>query len=227
MKNKKFPAGTSVHFLYFLVLAAVLSGCIESAPVPDEVKSSAPGFGSSIRRPEGTPVSFPPGIKVVDSPHWDEHCADQSGKLVYGVGDVGFCIQFSNSFDTPVTVKIPAGAIFISDNTESPNGFIIKDLITTIPAKSSQVLHLMTCSINQDRRARTTSFEAQPVLTNHYNIPELLSMLESKKINAADYDGGMPPAAISAIVQSAVYEVAHTGQLSFGSREKLLQLPDK
>jgi len=120
MKNRKFPVGTSVLFLYYLVLATVPLGCIESAPVSDEVKSSAPGFGSSRLRPAGPPLSFPSGIKVVDGPHWDEKCAGRS-----------------------------------------------------------------------------------------------------------DYDSGMPPAAIAAIVQSVLYEVAHPGQLSTGSREKLLQLPDK
>lgn len=54
------------RLLCFFALAAALCGCIHSAPVPDEVKSSAPGFGSSERRPEALPLSLPTGIKMVD-----------------------------------------------------------------------------------------------------------------------------------------------------------------
>lgn len=212
--------------LYFFALAAALCGCIHSAPVPDEVKSSAPGFGSSERRPEGTPLSFPTGVKVSDSPHWDTQCARQSGKRIQGMGGTRFCIQFSNSTDTPQLVTIPAGTVFVSANTKSPNGLVVKEINIQIPPQSAEVWQLMTCSINQDRNVPAATFDAQPVLTNHYGMPELLSLLERKRIDAADYNCEVPPAAVSATVQAAVYEIAHTGKPSAGSREKLVQLPE-
>lgn len=213
--------------LCFFALAAALCGCIESAPVPDEEKSSAPGFGSSARRPEGTPLSFPAGVTVADNPHWDESCVSESNNQVYGVGGVRFCMQFSNSSNTPVLVTIPAGTVFVSESTASPNGLIVKEIQIWIAAKRTVIAQLMTCSINQDRKAPAAAFDAQPVLTNHYNMPELLSLLETKQINAEDYNGTAPPQAVSATVQAAVHQLAHTGQLSVNSREKLSQLPEK
>lgn len=214
----------SKHVLYFLALAAFLVSCIESAPLPDEVKSSAAGFGSSKRRPEGQLLSFPAGIRIAGKPHWDENCV---GNQTFGSGSTGFCIQLNNSTGAALTVTIPAGAIFISENTESPNGLIVKEINLFIPAKSTSIFHLTTHSINQDRKAPPAGFEMQPLLTNHYDLPELLGILAGKRINAEDYDGQMPSAEISATVQTAVHEIAHTGKLSPASREKLVQLPDK
>jgi hypothetical protein len=224
MKKKLFPAGTSVLSLHFMVLTAVMSSCIESAPVPDEVKSSAPGFGSSKRRPEGQPLVFPAGVKVVGRPHFDESCV---GRQVIGSGTIGFCIQLENSTCTPLAVTIPAGPVFVSEHAESPNGLTIQEIHLLIPAKSTLTFHLKTYSINQDRKARPGSFEAQPLLTNHHGLPDLLSVLTGKKINTEDYNGAMLPEEVSTTVQSAVHEVAHKGQLSPASREKLALLPDK
>jgi hypothetical protein len=212
------------YVLYFFALTALLVSCIESAPLPDEVMSSAAGFGSSKRRPEGQPLAFPAGIKIAGKPHWDESCA---GKQAFGSGATDFCIQLDNSTNAPLTVTIPAGAVFVSENTESPNGLIVKEINLSIPAKSTSTFHLTTHSINQDRKARPAGFEVQQLLTNHYDLPELLGILAAKRINAEDYGREMPPAEISATVQTAVHEIAHTGQLSSASREKLTQLPDK
>ena len=212
-------------FLYVSMLAAALCGCIHSAPVPDEVKSSAPGFGSSDRSPEGLPLSLPNGIAIVDRPYSDGNCTGLSD--LYGVGEVRFCMQLSNNTGTPAFVTIPAGTVFISENIKSPNGLIVKKINIRIPAHSAPVMQFMTCSINQDRKAPAATFGPQPILTNHYSMPELLSLLETKRVNAEDYDGKIPPAAISAAVQAAVHELAHTGRLSASAREKLAQLPDQ
>lgn len=224
MKKKLFPAGAKVLYLHFFVLAAVLSSCIESAPVPDEVKSSAPGFGSSKVRPEGQPLSFPPGIKVVGNPHRDESCVD---KQVFGSGATGFCIQLENSTGIPLVVSIPAGTVFVSGNAASPNGLIVEEINLPVPARSNPTFHFNTYSINEDRKAGPASFEPQPLLTNHYGLPELLGILAGKKINAEDYHGQVPPEEIPATVQAAVHEIAHRGQLSSASHEKLILLPDK
>lgn len=211
------------YLIYIALLAAMLAGCIESAPLPDEVMSSAAGYGSSKRRPEGQPLVFPAGITIVGKPHWDENCV---GKQRFGSGATGFCIQLANSTGTPLTATIPAGTIFVSENAGSPNGLIVKEINLSIPAKSTLTFHLTTHSINEDRKAQPSGFEVQPILTNHYDLPELLGILAGKKINAEDYDGEIPPAETSATVQAGVHELSHTGQLSSASREKLIQLPE-
>lgn len=210
---------------YFFLNAAVLCGCIHSAPVPDEVKSSGPGFGSSKRRPDGQALVFPAGIEIVGKPQWDENCAKQPGNPTSGSGPVRFCIQFSNTTRAPVLVTIPAGTVFISESTDSPNGLIVKEIKTSIPAWNTPSIQLMAYSVNEDRKSPGKTFEASPVWTSHEGFSELLDLLAEKKINVEDYAGENPPGEIAQLVQVSVYELAHTGSLSAMSREKLLKLP--
>ncbi len=211
--------------LYFFVNAAALCGCIHSAPVPDEVKSSAPGFGSSKSRPDGQALVFPAGVNIHGKPQWDENCSKQPGNRLLGSGSVCFCIQFSNTTHAPVLVTIPAGTAFISAHVDSPNVLIVKEIKASIPAESMQTIQLMAYSVNEDRKSASKTFETSPVWTSHDGFSELLGLLAEKKINAEDYAGEIPPGEITQLVQVSVYEIAHTGNLSAKSREKLLELP--
>ncbi len=88
-------------------------------PLPSA--SSAPGFGNSKSRPEGTPVSFPAGITVVGKPGFEEDCYDEARtqKKIKGSGNaVGFCVTFSNTNAYPVRVELPPGIIRVAETNE-------------------------------------------------------------------------------------------------------------
>lgn len=210
----------------------MVSGCIQSAPVPDIVKSFAPGFGSSRQRPGGTPLTFPAGIGIVGRPHRDTACMNEALETgnVYGNGTaVRFCILFSNSTQKPVTVTIPAGTVFISVGDKSQNGLVVQTIRMTVPPLSTSSFHMLSNGINEDRddSSHPAEFEPHPVLTDYAPMLELTGLLSGKKINAEDYPSANVPPEISAAVQLAVHQVAHTGRLSADTRTSLAQLPDK
>lgn len=216
--------------LQLWIMTALFAGCIHSAPVPDAVKSSAPGFGSSRQRPTGRLLVFPEGIEVVGKPRWDTECMNEAlqEKRIYGNGGaVRFCIRFSNSRPQPITVTIPAGTVFISVDDESQNGLVVQTIRVTVPPLSAPSFYFLNNCINEDRdiTGYSDEFEPQPIVTDHTPILELTDLLRSKRINSEDYHSSFPPSQISAPVQTAVHEIAHTGRMSATTRAKLDQLP--
>ncbi|MCF0070191.1 hypothetical protein LZD49_06890 [Dyadobacter sp. CY261] len=219
-------------YTLLLMLAAALCGCIHSAPVPDEVKSSAPGFGTSRQHPTGKPLTLPAGIKIVGKPHWDLDCIAEANneKRVYGSGgEVRFCIQFSNNTSQPIIVTIPPGTIFISESTESQNGLVIQMIQVTVPPLSTPFFYFLNNCLNPDRDVTNLldEFEAQPIVTDHPGVTELTNMLSGKKVNSEDYNHEVPPTEIFVPVQRAVSEVSHTGSMAAETRASLSRLPDK
>ncbi|WP_353719431.1 hypothetical protein [Dyadobacter sp. 676] len=172
------------HYILLFMLAAALYGCIESAPVADDVKSSAPGFGSSQQRPEGTKLDFPAGIGMSGKPHRSPHYADEAiaRKQIYGSGPLHFCLRLSNATGESVTVTLPAGTIFVSEDEQLPNALLIKEIRIKVPEASTMSCYLMAYSVNQNRTSASSPvFEPQAIVTSHYALPELMSFLAAKK----------------------------------------------
>jgi hypothetical protein len=217
---------------YLLAMAAIISGCIHSGPVPDEIKSSADGFGSSKLRPKGQPFTYPAGIKVVGKPHWDLECMEEAKKKkrVAGSGSaVHFCIQFDNSTDKPIIITFPPGTIFISETDVSQNGLLVQTVRLEVPPQSSPVFHIFNYCINPDRDITdyNINFEPVPVITNHEGVYELANMLTNKKMNSEDYNYSVIPTEIFVPVQQAVNEIANVGEISTNSRNAVTLLPAK
>ncbi|MEO6287356.1 MAG: hypothetical protein ABIN80_24265 [Dyadobacter sp.] len=218
--------------IYLILITAALSCCIHSAPVPDEIKSSAPGFGTSRMRPSGETFTYPAGIQVLGKPHWDLECMDEAKKKkrVFGSGSaVHFCIQFANTTDRLIVVTFPPGTVFISESVESQNGILVQGISMEVPAQSAPVFHIFNHCINADRDVTdyNVTFEPVPLISDHAGMYELTSLLADKKINSEDYNYSVIPTEIFVPIQMAVDEVAHTGELSSASREALRKLPGK
>jgi hypothetical protein len=218
--------------IYLILITAALYSCIQSAPLPDEIKSSAPGFGSSKMRPSGEAFTYPAGIKVLGKPHWDLECMDEAKKKkrVFGSGSaVHFCIQFANATDRFIVVTLPPGTIFISESDESQNGILVQGITMEVPAQSTPTFHIFNNCINSDRDITdyNMTFEPVPVITDHPGMYELTEMLAGKKINSENYSYSVIPSEISVPIQLAVNDIAHTGELSAASREAIRKLPGK
>ncbi|WAC14559.1 hypothetical protein [Dyadobacter pollutisoli] len=219
-------------YIYLILVVAALLGCIHSAPIPDELKASAPDFGTSKMRPYGETFTYPAGIKVIGKPHWDLECIDEARKQkrVFGSGSaVHFCIQLANTTGSPIVVVFPPGTVFISESIESQNGILVQGISMEVPPQSAPVFHIFNNCINADRDITdyNVTFEPVPIISDLEGIAELTMLLADKRINSEDYNYSIIPSEISVPIQIAVNDVAHTGELSAASREAIGKLPRK
>nr|WP_295935074.1 hypothetical protein [uncultured Dyadobacter sp.] len=151
-------------------------------------------------------------------------------KSVYGSGNaVRFCIVLSNRTHGPLTATLPAGTVFISMDDKSQNGLVVQTIRLAIPPLSTASFHVLSNGINEDRddSSHSGEFDPQPLLSDYAPVLELTDLLRGKKINVEDYPSANLPSEISAPVQNAVHEIAHTGRMSADTRTDLAQLPDK
>ena len=205
-------------------------------PLPPS--SSAPGFGHSKSRPEGTPVSFPAGITVVGKPGFDEDCYSEARtqKKIKGSGNaVGFCITFRNTNAYPVRVELLPGIIWVAETNAitqdtSQNGLIVKTVSVLVPAHAVERTWLLAYCINADRSVTHTgdTFNAQPILSNHPGVKALVKQLATKKINAEEYtpEATQAEQAQLAVVGMAVVDIQYYGQVQPSTQPYLDQLPD-
>ncbi len=236
-----------IHLLGSLLLLTLLTACkptasLDSDPTPEEEaptpQSSAPGFGASKSRPEGTPFQFPAGISLVKKPQFDGDCQSeaQEAKKIRGAGElVSFCLSFSNANNYPVRVELPPGLIWVAEKSEvyegvSQNGVIMKTVTLLVPAHAVETIWLNAFCINFDRsstRSRDT-FEAQPILTNHAGLLDLARQLSTKKINEDEYTNGPTGAEREQLdfVQVAVVDVQVYGKVQASTQPELDKLPN-
>ncbi len=233
------------RLIYSILLASLLA-CnsrdkydVMPAVDPDGVppESSAPGFGSSKSRPEGTPFVFPAGVTLVDKPRADGSCwnqAKEQNKVRGSGGVVGFCLSFSNANDFPVRIDLPPGLIWIAEKNEmfqdiSQNGIIVKTVTLHVPAHAIETAWLLTYCINVDRSTGRPgdSYESQPILTSHPGIKALAQQLANKKINVEDYPAELTDAERQqlAFVAVAVEDVETFGTVQPSTQVYLDKLP--
>jgi hypothetical protein len=204
---------------------------------PTESASSAPGFGASKARPEGTPFVFPTGISLVKKPGFDGDCLFQARKekKIRGAGGVvALCLQFSNANDQPVRVQLPPGLIWVAEKNEilqdiSQNGILVKTVTVLVPAHATELVWLTLCCLNFDRSGPRLgdTFEAQPLVSNHPGLKPLLQQLSTKKINEEEY-ATLPTDAERlqlAAVQLAVNDVQKYGRVQPNTQALVDVLP--
>ncbi|NID09649.1 hypothetical protein [Fibrivirga algicola] len=234
------------HSICLLLLTGLLA-CnapvhddIAPTPVPDEppTGSSAPGFGRSDKRPEGTPFTFPAGITLVSKPQFDEDCRydARKSKQVKGSGnDVALCVSFSNSTNAPIRVELPPGLIWVAEKSEvsrdvSQNGILVKTVTILVPAHTVQTTWLVAYCINFDRSSTRPgdTFEAQPILSNHPGIKALAQQMTTKKINEEDYAREPTYAERQQLdfVGAAVVDIQVYGKVQPSTQVYLDQLPN-
>jgi len=222
------------HFFSHLLLLTLLTACkpnasVDPDPEPDEEvpapEATAPGFGTSKSRPEGTPFQFPAGISFVEKPRYDRDCWNEARehKKTRGSGEfVSFCLSFSNANTYAVRVELPPGVIWVAEKRElyedmSQNGVILKTVRVLVPAHAVETIWLVAYCLNFDRSTTRhgDTFEAQPILSNHAGLLDLARQLSTKKINEDEYANGPTNAEREQLVfvQVALEDVERIGKV--------------
>ncbi|WP_400190528.1 hypothetical protein [Hymenobacter sp. B81] len=221
--------------LGLLSVALAVSGCKlfggnEPAPEPEE--HYEPGFGPSQERPVGTAFTWPAGITLIGEPADDNlDCvmeADQHRRNLGNGGMVSLCLNLYNSTSQPINVTLPPGLMWIAKSLKTQNGIIVNRISFEVPP-GQRFFRLHTYCANGGTRSPSggQTYEAQPLVTQHPGLQELIGQLETRKINFEDYGGERlsTVAAYSGPVAGAVTKVAFNEPISEQTRRELAALP--
>ncbi|GAB3923379.1 hypothetical protein [Larkinella terrae] len=234
-------------FAYFLGLCLFLAACKSASPDPQPqpkpgdpgqtptqtdptvpTKSAAPGLGTSKQKPGGKLFSFPPGVTVVGRPTMRQE--DLSLSKMLGSGElVRFCLDLANSTASPISVELPAGLVWISDDLTVQNGLEVKPVRFELPAKATTRVRLGTYCLNADRHEAShgDSYDPQPIILDLASMNNLFQLLSDKKINHGETTDELTYYQQQHIVQEGVWEVTETGKLLPETLQKLQKLPTK
>lgn len=198
-------------------------------------QSSAPGFGDSKARPQGTPFVYPAGIRVVGKPTNELDCLNEAVErktMVGGGGAVHFCFSFQNTTNAVIKLEFPPKTIWVAENLAMQNGITLKWVRLVIPAQSTVLFHLNAFCINPSRSPTDFSerYESRPIVSNHPGLDELVQLLTTKKVDYADYDvlKNNTDVFTAAFVagQLAAEDIAREGTVSAYGRKLIAALPD-
>lgn len=182
-----------IPILAFLLIAIIQTSCNNEDHVSNpgetgKTGSEWKGLGESKETPEGIAYNLPAGVELINDPikGYDEgecDCQWSDSDCHKGSGSgVRICLGFRNTNNTPITVTLPAGLIFISIETETQNGLLIQLETFEVPPGESQFELALHCT-NKSRSAGGTEdlFTMGPVIQNK-EIRELIDLVKNKDL---------------------------------------------
>ena len=173
--------------LSFATLLGNVSAC--SA----QVRPDRPGLGRSTAAPQGSAFALPNGISLEEpvhgySPEDPFKCDDKYRNESYGHGDlVKLCLIFRNTTNGPITVTLPPGLIFVSQNTRTQNGLIVQRISIEVPAGERYFAPVLMYCANGPRQPSSTEddYKVGPIL-DYADFRELFDMVEGREISRAE-----------------------------------------
>ncbi|KAK0350523.1 hypothetical protein LTR94_028686, partial [Friedmanniomyces endolithicus] len=120
------------------LIAAVVLGIAVTTSTPLRAEDVRAGIGRSKSEPVGELFTLPEGVTIGEpiGAYIEDHCfpEDQDEQLREGHGaNIRMCVGFTNTLPTAVTVRLPAGLIFVSFDTRSQNGLLIQTETFEVP----------------------------------------------------------------------------------------------
>lgn len=225
--NKLTPLFTGLICITMLFTAC--SKRIEKAsPAPEEIAalqytkavsgaSADIAVGADYRLPKGVSV-WRNEIKGYDYRSCEcradqAHCAIGAGELVR------LCLRLRNHTAAPITVTLPAGLIFISENKATQNGLLVRSEILTIPANATVAYNLALFCLNADRKVTVSGdrYRIGPVTQDAALVAVMLALGE--KALADEHS--------KAVAQEAIWEAVKGNALTTAQHSRIAQLPHR
>lgn len=172
-----------------ILIAAVLFGFAVTTSTPLRAEDVRAGIGRSKSEPVGQPFVLPEGVTIGEpiGAYIEDHCFpdDQDEQLREGHGaNIRMCVGFTNTSPTAVSVRLPAGLVFVSFDTRSQNGLLIQtETFEVPPGDSPYFVSLALQCLNANRstgRARDT-YRVGPI-TQDQSIQHLIQLLAGKTL---------------------------------------------
>lgn len=226
------------------MLSLILTGFIFTSCVKEEsvdVPGNIPGMGDNNSALEVKPIALPDNVAVVGEIQGYEE-SNKSASLfpdfkIFGGSGVFIRLQFTvkNMNDRRVSVYLPAGTIFKTNNPSYQHGILLQWTWFCIPANSQRtvVLYLYCINKGKNNSDANNTYEMAGLTTS---IPMLnfLKMLKLKKVNYEFFrhvkstsDGEYDYNIISEKMQEAIWALTNYGtELSEETKAYINGLPE-
>jgi hypothetical protein len=222
-------------FSILVVGAFLMSSCQKDEEV--DVPGNIPGMGDNTAALEVKPVSLPANVAVVGEIKGYEGDSNKSSSLfpnfkLFGSGCNYVTLEYTLRNDNryPVTVFIPAGTIFRSNNASFQHGILLQWVWVCIPANSQRTIVLYLYCLNWGKDYSSSSCTYEMVgQTLSAPIQSLLDMLKFKKINFEFYKGSKSNqlSDLTNALQEAIWGLTNHGrQVSNEHKEFFRGLPE-
>lgn len=171
------------------------------------------GFGESEELPDGDEFELPDGVFYFApikgyNPSAPGTCGCVSASSGKGLGDsVRICLPLENSTQNRVTVRLPAGLIFVSKNLDVQNGILVEEVDIEIPPMGFMYIPLFLNCINAGRSfyASLDDEFVQGKVTTEKPVCELLELLAGKDLHADPL--------LSQYIEAALKDIAYHGAI--------------
>lgn len=171
----------------------VLAGCTSAAATDDEYAGLGgsgdckTGANAAWATPAGTAFALPSGVEV---------SGDINGNVVeapcsmvpiveYGGDLLPACLTLKNTTNAEITVKLPAGLVFLAKQAETQNGIILQDHDLVIPAGETKSFRFNLYCLNEHclfgEKATTFTFGN---VSNDPLMIELVGLARSRKMTS-------------------------------------------
>lgn len=183
------------------------------APVLKLNLDTKKGMGTSVAYPAGTAYKLPKGIVLNISGTDNKRCQLGAGSLVR------LCLSVRNKTEEPVTVTLPAGLIFVSQDEKIQNGLLIRDEAFVLAAGETFIFNLALFCLNEDRAVTKAKdkYKIGPV-SEDVDIKELMELLQDKDLKDEHHQ---------ATAQKAIWDITKGFALTAVQHRTIAQIPGR
>lgn len=169
------------------------------------------GMGTSVAYPTGTAFKLPKGIALHISGTDNKRCQMGAGSLVK------LCMTLRNKTQEPVTVTLPAGLIFVSQDEKIQNGLLIRDEAVVLAAGETFIFNLALFCLNEERTVTKAKdkYKIGPV-SEDMDINALIEQLQDKDLKDEHHQ---------AMAQKAIWDITKGVALTAAQHRTIMQIP--
>lgn len=196
-------------------------GC-SNAEATDEVGCKT-GANAPWAAPIGTAFVLPSGVELVGgeiSRNVTEGPCVALQPIEYGGDQLPACITFKNTTAVDITVKFPAGLVFLSKDPETQNGIILQEHDVVVPAGETTSFRFALFCLNEhcyfgDTTTRFTfgNVSSDPVML------ELVALVRGRKMDRNAVSTAF-------FLVRAVWDVTGGRGLSAERKKQITDVPD-
>lgn len=200
--------------LTFIIAAArhsVRTRPIPQAPLMKLDLATKKGMGNSVEYPAGTAYKLPKGIVLHISGTDNKRCQLGAGSLVK------LSLSLRNKTEEPVTVTLPAGLIFVSQDEKVQNGLLIRDEAVVLAAGETYIFNMALFCLNEERAVTKAKdrYKIGPVSEDE-DLKALIEQLQDKDLKDEHYQ---------AAAQKAIWDITKGSALTAAQHRTIAQIP--
>ena len=130
---------------------------------------------------------------------------------------VKLCMTLRNKTQEPVTVTLPAGLIFVSQDEKIQNGLLIRDEVVVLAAGETCIFNLALFCLNEERAVTKAKdkYKIGPV-SEDMDIKALIEQLQDKDLKDEHHQ---------AMAQKAIWDITKGFALTAAQHKTIALIP--